>query len=76
MIRLQISPAAVKAIIATLPSNVGFEVQRAENGDHFVWLAADVMNKLKALRGPDQSFSDVILRLAKGEGGLNGVLKS
>jgi hypothetical protein len=69
MIRLQISPAAMRAIIATLPDNIGFEVQRAENGDHFVWLAADVVNKLKALRGLDQSLSGVILSLAKGEGG-------
>jgi hypothetical protein len=31
-------------------------------------LVADVVNKLKAIRGPGQSFSDVILTLANGEG--------
>jgi hypothetical protein len=28
-----------------------------------------VVAKLKALRGPGESYSDVILRVAKGEGG-------
>jgi predicted CopG family antitoxin len=35
-------------------------------------LVADVVNKLRALRGPGQSFSDVILTLAKGEGAARG----
>jgi hypothetical protein len=50
-------------------SSVGFEAQRAVNGDYFIWLAPDVVNKLKALRGLGESFSDVVLKLAKGEGG-------
>jgi hypothetical protein len=29
-----------------------------------IWLAPDVVNKLRALRGPGESYSDVILRLA------------
>jgi predicted CopG family antitoxin len=33
-----------------------------------IWLDPGVLAKLKALRGPSESYSDVILRLAKGEG--------
>ena len=29
-----------------------------------IWLALDVVNKLRTLRGPGESYSDVILRLA------------
>ena len=54
-------------LVATLPSNVGFENKRAENGDVYVWLPPDVLGKLNALREGGQSYSDVILRLAKDE---------
>lgn len=63
MIRQQISPAAVRPIVATPPGNVGFEARRAENGDYFIWLAPDVVNELKALRGADESYSDIILKM-------------
>jgi hypothetical protein len=66
MLRIAISQKAFDAIVATLPSNVGFESQRAENGDVYVWLPPDVLAKLNALRGRGQSYSDVILRLATG----------
>ena len=33
-----------------------------------IWLDPGVLRKLKALRGPGESYSDVIVRLAKGEG--------
>ena len=68
MIRLAISPAAYRAIAATLASSVG-EPQRAPNGDYFIWLDRAVVNRLAAMRGPGESYSDVILRLAKGQGG-------
>ena len=32
--------------------------------DVSIWLALDVVNKLRTLRGPGESYSDVILRLA------------
>jgi hypothetical protein len=31
-----------------------------------IWLEPRVLDRLKALRGPGESYSDVILRLAKG----------
>ena len=67
MIKIALSPAAYAAIAGTLPGNVGVERQRAENGDIFVWLDHLTVAKLTALRGPGESFSDVILRLAKDE---------
>jgi hypothetical protein len=53
-------------IAGTLPGNVGVEQQRAENGDIYVWLQPIVVDKLRALRGPGESYSDVILRVADG----------
>jgi hypothetical protein len=68
MVRIAISQKAFDAIVATLPSNAGFENKRAENGDVYVWLPHDVLAKLDALRGRGQSYSDVILRLTAGVG--------
>jgi hypothetical protein len=62
-----ITPAAFEAIAAALPGNVGFENKRDVNGDWFIWLEPGILAKLKALRGPGESYSDVILRVAKGE---------
>ena len=64
-IRLQITPAAFEAIAATLPGNVGYENKQAPNGDYFIWLDHAAVAKLKFERGPGESYSDVILRVAK-----------
>jgi hypothetical protein len=64
MVRLAISQAAFDAIAESLPGNVGFENKRAPNGDVYVWIPPDVLAKLKALRGPGEDYSTVILRLA------------
>jgi hypothetical protein len=67
VIRITITPAAYAAIAGSLPwGTVGVEPQRAENGDYFIWVAPGVVNKLRALRGHGESYSDVILRAAKG----------
>jgi hypothetical protein len=66
MIRLTITPAAFEAIAATLPGNVGFENKRAPNGDWFIWLDHTAVAKLKALRDAGESYSDVIIRVARG----------
>jgi hypothetical protein len=34
-----------------------------------VWLAPDLVNRLRAMRGPGESFSDVILRVAAAHAG-------
>jgi hypothetical protein len=69
MVRISITPAAFDAIAATLPGNVGFENARDTNGDWFIWLPHDVLAKLNHLRGPGESYSDVILAVAEGARG-------
>ena len=53
---------------------VAFEREPDDNGERLIWLAPEVVNRLRALRGPGESYSDVILRFvefeAKGAGGL------
>jgi hypothetical protein len=70
MVRIAISQAAFDAVAATLVlGTVAVEPERAENGDSYIWLDPRVLAKLKALHGPGESYSDVILRVANGEGG-------
>ena len=64
MLRITITPAAYEAIAATLPSNMGVEQNCAPNGDYFIWLDPKYVDRLRAMRGPGESYSDVILRLA------------
>ena len=69
MVRIATSPAAFDAIYATLPlGSVGYEVEANERGERYVWLAAVVVNKLAAMRGPGETYSDAILRLVGMEG--------
>jgi hypothetical protein len=35
-----------------------------ERGERLIWLEPNVVDRLRSLRGPGESFSDVILRLA------------
>jgi hypothetical protein len=66
VIRIAISVEAFEAICATLPlGSVSYENEVTERGEHYVWLASNVISRLKALRGPGQSYSDVIIGLAK-----------
>lgn len=59
-----IAPEAFDAIASTMPlGSVGYEFD-ATSGDRYAWLAPNVVNRLRALRGPGESYSDVILRLA------------
>jgi hypothetical protein len=53
--------------------SVGCEAERTEKGEAHIWLEERWVNKLAALRGPGESYSDVILRLAAvGLDPLNG----
>jgi hypothetical protein len=68
MVRIAISQAAFDAIAKTLPfGSVGYENKVNERGERLIWLDRAVVDRLRALRGPGESYSDVILRLA-GEG--------
>jgi hypothetical protein len=67
VIRIAIAAAAYEAIAATLPlGNVGYETERSEKGEVFIWLEERWLDKLTAMRDPGESYSDVIVRLAAG----------
>jgi hypothetical protein len=69
VVRIAISQAAFEAIAKTLPfGSVGYENAVNERGERLIWLEPRVVDRLRALRGPGESYSDVILRLAA-EGG-------
>ena len=66
MVRIAIPQAAFDAITKTLAlGSVGFENATNEKGERLVWLDRAVVDRLRALRGPGESWSDVILRLAE-----------
>ncbi len=63
MVRLSITPAAFTEIDSTLPlGSVGSEADPGEKGEWVICLEAVVVERIAALRGPGESFSDVILR--------------
>jgi hypothetical protein len=65
MVRIAISQSAFDAIASTMPiGSVGYEGQTNEKGERMIWLPPDVLAKLKALRGPGEDYSTVILRLS------------
>jgi hypothetical protein len=64
MIRIAISQAAFEAIRATLPGSVSFENKMNTRGERYVWLEPTVVARLRSLRAPGESYSDVILRVA------------
>jgi hypothetical protein len=66
VIRISISQAAFDAIASTMPlGSVGFDAQANERGERLIWLDHATVAKLRYLRGPGESFSDAILRLAE-----------
>jgi hypothetical protein len=68
LIRIAITPAAFEAIAATLPlGSVGRERDQ-RGGERYVWLAPNVVDRLRAMRGPGESYSDVVLRLSAERG--------
>jgi hypothetical protein len=65
MVRIATSEAAFDAIAKTLPlGSVGFENKVNEKGERLIWLEPGVVDRLRHLRGPGESYSDVILRMA------------
>ena len=69
MIRIAITQAAYEAIAAKLSlGSVGYEPALDENGERLIWVDAAVADHLTAMRGPGESYSDAILRLAATSG--------
>jgi hypothetical protein len=62
---LAITQVAFEAIARTLPlGSVGYENEVNERGERLIWLDRAVVDRLRSLRGPGESYSDVILRIA------------
>jgi hypothetical protein len=45
--------------------SVNFEPEPDPKGERHIWLERKFVDRLPALRGPSESYSDVILRLAE-----------
>lgn len=66
MIAITISGRAYATIVSTVPA-IGSvaETKVAPDREYSVWLPRDVVNRLRDLRQPGETFSGVILRLAE-----------
>jgi hypothetical protein len=65
-IGITITAEAYAAIKATLPAGtLTWPTSPGERGDVIVWLEQATVDRLGAMRGPAESCSDVILRLAR-----------
>ena len=63
MVRIAITQAAFDAIAKTLAlGSVGYENATNEKGERLIWLDRAIVDRLRAMRGPGESYSDVILR--------------
>jgi predicted CopG family antitoxin len=69
LISISITAEAYQAIKATLRDGAdSLPPQPDGRSGVRIWLANKFVNRLGALRGPGESYSDVIIRLAKGDG--------
>jgi len=58
MIRIAISQAAFDAIARTMPfGSVNFEAGVDDKGERYIWLPRAVVDRLRSLRGPGESYS-------------------
>ena len=65
MIRIAISAEAFEAIARTLPlGSMEFEAEANERGEKLVWLEDAMADRLAVMRGPGESYSDAIIRIA------------
>ena len=61
LIRISITPAAFEAIAGTL--QVGSVGKLNTKGERLIWVDAATLDRLRTMRLPGESYSDVILRL-------------
>ncbi len=60
MVRIAISVAAYEATTRTLPlGSVAVEPYFNERGERLIWLKDAMADRLAAMRGPSESYSDV-----------------
>ena len=66
--RIAIAIEAFEAIARTLPlGSVAYEAEPDERGERLMWLEDAMAARLGAMRRPGESYSDVILRLARAD---------
>jgi predicted CopG family antitoxin len=65
MISISITPEAYETIKTTTPRMDGAAASKRPNGQVQIWLDRAVVDRLRAMRGPGESYSDVIIRLAE-----------
>jgi hypothetical protein len=63
LIRIDITVEAFDAIAATLPDSDTYELEIDGKGQRHVWFPPFVVDRLRFLRNPGESYSDVIIRL-------------
>ena len=67
MIGITVTAEAYAAIKATLPADTQtWPTSPADQGDAVIWLDPATVDRLGALRGPSESYSDGIIRVARG----------
>jgi len=65
MIRLALTEAAYDVLASTLPKGSARWPMQRERDRCFIQVEAAVVNRMRAIRRPGESYSDVILRLVK-----------
>ena len=69
MTRIAITAAAFKAIAATFSlGSVAYEAEVTAKGERLIWLEDAMADRLGAMRGPGESYSEAILRLVEMKG--------
>ena len=67
MIGITVTAGTYAAIKATLPVDTQtWPTSPADQGDVVIWLDQATVDRLDALRGPGESYSDAIIRVARG----------
>jgi hypothetical protein len=69
MVTISITSEAFAAIEATFAKGSKADARPDGKGGYLIVLPHALLDRLKAMRGAGESYSDVILRLAKGETG-------
>jgi hypothetical protein len=65
MISIPITEEAYEALKARIPRIDQAPTSTGRNGQMRIWLARKFVDRLLELRGPGESYSDVIIRLAE-----------
>jgi hypothetical protein len=65
MIRVALTSAAYDAIASTLPKGAARWPMQRDQGQCFIQVEAAVVGRMRAMRRPGESYSQVILRLVE-----------